>query len=59
MHIFIKTYLPNLFMEWTLQYIFSCNYYKYVTFGLGLGFVQHINKLTKFSQIYSNKHKLG
>jgi hypothetical protein len=46
-------------MEWTLQYIFSCNYYKYVTIGLSLGVVQHINELTNFSQIYNNKHKLG
>jgi len=30
-------------MEWTLQYIFSCNYYKYVLldYDLGLGFVKH------------------
>jgi hypothetical protein len=41
---FIKFCLPNLFMEWTLQYIFSCNYYKYVLldYGLGLG-LGHIN----------------
>ncbi len=36
---FIKFCLPNLFMEWTLQYIFSCNYYNCVIldYGLGLG----------------------
>jgi hypothetical protein len=33
---FIKFYLPNLFMEWTLQYTFSCNYYKYVLLDYGL-----------------------
>jgi hypothetical protein len=32
-----KFCLPNLFMEWTLQYIFSCNYYKYVLLDYGLG----------------------
>ncbi len=25
-------------MEWTLQYIFSCNYYKYVLLDYGLSF---------------------
>jgi hypothetical protein len=41
---FTKPCLPNLFMEWILQCIFSCNYYKYVPldYGLGLG-LGHIN----------------
>jgi hypothetical protein len=46
---FTRFCLPNLFMEWTLQYIFSCNYYNYVLldYGLGLGFAKHklINKI--------------
>jgi len=30
-------------MEWTLQYIFSCKYYKYelLDYGLSLGFAKH------------------
>jgi hypothetical protein len=39
-------------MEWTLQYIFLCNYYKYVFSNYGLGLrLQHINYLAIFSQI--------
>ncbi len=41
---FTKFCLPNLFMEWTLQYIFSCNYYKYVLLDYGLSVsLGHIN----------------
>ncbi len=41
---FTKFCSPNLFMEWTLQYIFSCNYYKYVQLDYGLGLrLGHIN----------------
>jgi hypothetical protein len=41
-------------MELTLQYIFSCNYYKYVLldYGLSLG-LGHIDLLVSFSQMYS------
>jgi len=42
-------------MEWTLQYIFACNYYKYVLLNYGIGLrLGHINYLASFSQIYSN-----
>jgi hypothetical protein len=43
MHVLLFFLKPNLFMEWTLQHIFSCNYYKYVLmdYGLGLRFVGH------------------
>jgi len=42
-------------MEWTLQYILSSNYYKYVLldYGLSLG-LGHINSLIIFSQMYNN-----
>jgi len=36
MHILVIC-LPNLFMERIVQYIFSCNYYKYVVLDCGLG----------------------
>jgi len=51
MHI-LFIFLLNLFMEWTLQFIFSCKYYKYVLldYGFGLGFVRH--KL--ISKIFTN-----
>jgi fumarate reductase subunit C len=52
---FIKVCLPNLFLEWTLQYIFSCNYYKYALLDYGLGLrLGHINSFASFSQVYSN-----
>ncbi len=52
---FIKICLYNLFMDCTLEYIFSCNYYKYVLLDYGLNLrLGHINKLSSFSQIYSN-----
>ncbi len=52
MHVLLKKNLPNLFMERTLQYIFSCNYYKnaLLDYGLGLRFARH--KLT--SKIFTN-----
>ncbi len=41
---FTKFCLPNLFMEWTLQYIFSCNSYKCVLLNYGLDLrLGHIN----------------
>jgi len=47
-------------MEWTLQYIFLCNYYKYVLSDYGLGLkLGYIKYLISFSQIYSYLLKLG
>jgi len=44
MHILLKFCLINLFMEWTLQYIFSCDYYKYILLDYGLDLrLGHIN----------------
>jgi hypothetical protein len=41
-------------MEWTLQYIFSCNYYKYVLLDYGLNLKLGHKLSRSFSQMYNN-----